>query len=251
MKKILLLVAAVVFSFGLKAQCPLNQAVDFTATDCHGNTIHLFDILDGGQSVLIDFFYTTCGPCQQATPKVVESYYSMGCNQNDVFYMEITPSDNDAACQTWVSRYGIEYPTIGKDGTGNSICNTYGINAYPTVILIKPDRSIVINDLWPINNASSVVTALEAQGIQQHPCSGTGVEEFESENFMVYPNPARDYVTFSGENIQEVVVYNSLGQLIDNVKAEGDVAISTSNYNNGVYFARINGVKTVRFVVTR
>ena len=103
MKKILLLVAAVVFSFGLKAQCPLNQAVDFTATDCHGNTIHLFDILDGGQSVLIDFFYTTCGPCQQATPKVVESYYSMGCNQNDVFYMEITPSDNDAACQTWVS----------------------------------------------------------------------------------------------------------------------------------------------------
>lgn len=69
--------------------------------------------------------------------------------------MEITPNDNDVSCQNWVSQYGVEYPTIGKDGTGNTICNTYGNSAYPTVILIKPDRSIVIDDLWPISTALS------------------------------------------------------------------------------------------------
>lgn len=171
MKKLFTLLLALVIGFGLKAQCPLSQAVDFTATDCHGTEVHLFDILDRGQYVLIDFFFVNCGPCQQATPKVVESYYAMGCNMHDVFYMEISDRDSDAACQNWVSNYGVEYPTIGGPAGGSGICSTYGIPAFPTVILIAPDRSILINDLWPINNAQTVISQLEAQGLQQHDCN--------------------------------------------------------------------------------
>ena len=173
MKKVFTLLLALALGFGLKAQCPLTQAVDFTATDCHGTEIHLFDILDGGQAVLIDFFFTTCGPCQQATPKVVESYYAMGCNMHDVFYMEISDRDSDAACQTWCQTYGVEYPTISGAAGGSTICGSsmYNIPAYPTVILIMPDRSIVIQDLWPINNAQTVISALEQHGIQQHDCN--------------------------------------------------------------------------------
>ena len=171
MKRLITLILALAIGFGLKAQCPLTQAVDFTATDCHGTEVHLFDILDGGQYVLIDFFFTTCGPCQQATPKIVESYYAMGCNMHDVFYMEISDRDSDAACQNWATNYGVEYPTIGGPAGGSGICNTYQIGAFPTVILIAPDRSIVINDLWPINNAQTVINALEQHGLQQHDCN--------------------------------------------------------------------------------
>jgi thiol-disulfide isomerase/thioredoxin len=172
MKKLITLMLALAFGFGLKAQCPYTEAMDFTATDCHGTEVHLFDILDGGQAVLIDFFFTTCGPCQQATPKIVESYYAMGCNMHDVFYMEISTSDGDAACQNWAANYGVEYPTISTNGGGNTICNQYGIQQYPTVILIMPNRQIVIQDLWPINNAQTVITALEQHGLQQHDCNG-------------------------------------------------------------------------------
>ena len=171
MKKLFTLVLMLAFAFGLKAQCPLTQAVDFTATDCHGTEVHLFDILDGGQAVLVDFFFTTCGPCQQATPKVVESYYAMGCNMHDVYYIEISDRDSDAACQNWANTYGVEYPTISGAAGGGSICNTYQIGAFPTVILIMPNRQIVIQDLWPINNAQTVITALEGQGLQQHDCN--------------------------------------------------------------------------------
>jgi thiol-disulfide isomerase/thioredoxin len=171
MKKVFTLLIALAFGLGLKAQCPLTQAVDFTATDCHGTQVHLFDILDSGQAVLIDFFFTTCGPCQQATPKVVESYSTMGCNMHDVFYMEISPSDADPACQNWANNYGVEYPTIGTSGGGSTICNTYQIGAYPTLILIMPNRQIVIQDLWPISNAQTVVTALGQHGLQPHDCN--------------------------------------------------------------------------------
>ena len=173
MKKAFTLILALAMGFGLKAQCPLTQAVDFTATDCHGIEVHLFDILDAGQYVLVDFFFANCGPCQQATPKVVESYYAMGCNMHDVFYMEISDRDSDAVCQNWANTYGVEYPTISGPAGGGSIVNTYQIGAFPTVILIAPNRQILIQDLWPINNAQSVITALEQHGLQQHDCNGT------------------------------------------------------------------------------
>jgi peroxiredoxin len=171
MKKIITLLLALAIGFGLKAQCPYTEAMDFTATDCHGTEVHLFDILDSGQAVLIDFFFTTCGPCQQATPKIVESYYAMGCNMHDVFYMEISTSDGDAACQNWATNYGVEYPTISTDGGGHTICSQYGISQYPTVILVMPNHNIAIQDLWPISNAQTVITALEAHGLQQHDCN--------------------------------------------------------------------------------
>ena len=170
MKKFLLVILSLVLNISLFAQCPLTEAVDFTATDCHGTEVHLFDILDGGQCVLIDFFFTTCGPCQNAAPKVVEAYHALGCNDYEVFFMEISPSDADPALMPWVEQYGVEYPTIGTSGGGATICDTYDIPAYPTVILITPDRQIVIQDLWPISNAQTIITALAAYGIEEHEC---------------------------------------------------------------------------------
>ena len=58
MKKITLflgMLLATTFSF---AQTPLTVAVDFTATDIEGVEHNLFSILDGGQYVCIDFFFT-------------------------------------------------------------------------------------------------------------------------------------------------------------------------------------------------
>ena len=162
---------ALVLGLGLRAQTSLTTAVDFTAIDCHGTEVHLFDLLDGGQYVLIDFFYAACTPCQQATPKVVDSYYTMGCNMHDVFYMEISDRDSDATCQNWTVNYGVEYPTISGAAGGGTICNAYHIGAFPTIILIAPDHSIVIQDLWPINNAQTVVNALVGQGVQPHDCN--------------------------------------------------------------------------------
>lgn len=358
MKKLFTLVFAMLLSVNVFAQCPLTTAVDFTATDCHGTEVHLFDILDGGQYVLIDFFFTSCGPCQQATPKIVESYYAFGCNMHDVYYMEISDRDSDALCQTWTANYGVEYPTISGVAGGAGICNQYQIGAFPTVILIAPDRSILIQDLWPINNAQTVISALENHGIQQHDCepaptgevlfsvdsisifvgciiepgmftiynetttdvtiedymasqysfmcldsndSGVGndikgmtiassdsldvyvyymgvrddeindtlklvtsfgdyelpvvvtmedgVSEVSANSFTLYPNPVNDFLKISGENLENVSVFNAFGQKIAEYVATDELNVNTSNYENGVYFVKI-GDKTQRFVVT-
>lgn len=250
MKKIFTLFFAVMISFSLKAQCSLTEAVDFTLNDVHGTEVHLFDILDGGQYVLIDFFFTTCGPCQTATPKIAQSYTAMGCNMYDVFYMEVADGDDNAACLNWVNTYGIEYPTISGTDGGTALCSQYGIGAYPTVILIAPNRQIVIQDLWPISNAQSVITALEAQGLQQHECT-TGIEavNVDENPFVLFPNPANDNITLKGVHQGLVSVYNAIGQKLDDYNVDGDeLMISTSKYGNGIYFVKA-GENVMKFVV--
>lgn len=173
--KRLLTIIAVLFAItaGLHAQnTNLTEAVDFTATDCHGNEIHLFEILDRGQAVFIDFFFLTCGQCQVIAPYINGAYTATGCNQHDVFFMEISYIDNNNNCQQWINQYGVEYPTIGSEGGGNEIFDLYGIMACPTLILIMPDRSIVIQgltQLYPFS-ANDVINALAQYGIQQYNC---------------------------------------------------------------------------------
>ena len=326
-----------VLSFGLRAQnTTLTEAVDFTATDCHGNEIHLFEILDRGQAVFIDFFFYTCGQCQTISPYITGAYTATGCNQHDVFFMEISYIDNNNVCQQWIDQYGVQFPTIGRDGGGNEIFETYGITACPTLILIMPDRSIVITglqQLYPFS-ANDVVNALAQYGIQQHNCEtidcdapsnlslsmsndeitlnweasatansyniyrdGTkiatvdetsfvdndledlqeycykvtancdgymesdptnvecitfeSVSETDTDRFTLFPNPVNHVLTVTGKNIENIEIYNTLGQKVGEFNThEGSTTLSTANLDNGVYLIRINGTHTERFIVS-
>lgn len=176
MKKLYILLAFLLFGAGLRAQqTNLTEAVDFTVTDCHGQTYNLFEILDRGQAVFIDFFFYSCGQCQVISPYITGSYTQMGCNMHDVFYIEISYIDSDAVCQQWVNQYGVEFPTVGKDGGGNEVFDLYGITACPTLVLIMPDRSIPIQgllQLYPMS-VQDVVNAMQQNGLQPHDCTGT------------------------------------------------------------------------------
>ena len=237
MKKLLLIIA-VAIGISVQAQCPITQAIDFTATDCHGEEIHLFDILDGGQYVLIDFFFTTCGPCQSVTPSIVEAYHALGCNDYEVFFMEISPTDDNSQCQTWCESFGVEYPTIGTSGGGGAICNNYQIPAYPTVILIAPDRSIVVNEIWPISNAQDVISTLAPFGIEEHECGNIAyrnviIEEFTGRNCTYCP---------AGHGVANKIVHNNPGRAwVVNVHAGGFSPTSFPNLNTTVSTTIHNG----------
>lgn len=232
------------------------EALDFLATDLQGNEIHLYEILDRGQYVFLDFFHYACGPCRDIIPFIEESYYYYGCNKKDVFYMEITPYDDDDRCQLWCEEFAVEYPTISKDRGGSVINSEYRIPAHPFVILVAPDHSIVLQT-WGnsfgyegINSLQSIVNAFEPFGIEHHQCY-YDVTEMDKQALAVFPNPADEFLNLSAETLDEVRIYNALGQLMDSFVAESEqVRLVTDRYPNGVYVVQINGKVGVRFVVS-
>lgn len=177
MKKLLFVLLLIIgVSTQIKAQTPLTVAVDFTVTTVEGEQLNLFDILASGKHVLIDFFFTTCGPCQQAAPHINAAYINFGCNSGDVFFIAMDYGNTNAQCIAFDEQFGVEYPTVsGIEGGGNAVCSAYGIPAYPTVILIAPNHQIINRDIWPIPNPQAVIQPILNAGCTPKDCP-TGAE---------------------------------------------------------------------------
>lgn len=68
-------------------------------------------------------------------------------------------------------------------------------------------------------------------------CMGkVGISESAAPSVNVYPNPAKDFVHISGENISNVRIYNSLGQLMENTT---DTDIAVGDWSDGIYTINI------------
>ncbi|MBO5848860.1 MAG: T9SS type A sorting domain-containing protein [Bacteroidales bacterium] len=75
----------------------------------------------------------------------------------------------------------------------------------------------------------------------------------EAEPVSVYPNPANSYVNVVAENIANVTVYNSIGQLIYTETVDNNfVKINAESWVNGMYFVNVvtaDGSQTLQKVV--
>ena len=76
-----------------------------------------------------------------------------------------------------------------------------------------------------------------------------GIGESNS-TLALFPNPANQSVTLIGENLEEVTLYNIMGQKVDTFFAEGSqLVIPTANYHDGIYFVKTNNGETQRLVI--
>jgi thiol-disulfide isomerase/thioredoxin len=152
----------------VNAQTSLTTAVDFTVTDVHGNTHNLFNYLDNGKHVIIDFFFTTCGACQASVPTLNQAYTDYGCNLGEVIFIALDQGDTDSEVIQYENDFGGLIPSVsGNNGGGNAVIANYGISAYPTVVLIAPNRTILEQDIYPVND---ITTALPNASINMASC---------------------------------------------------------------------------------
>lgn len=156
MKKFYLLVLfSWLLSYESKALMPLpngSTAPDWTMTDINGVSHHLYDYLNAGKTVFLDFSATWCGPCwnyhnSHALKDLYEQYGPGGTNEVMVIFIEADGSTSRdclyglSTCVggtqgNWVA--GTPYPIIddaSQDGA-------YNITYFPTIYGICPGKKI-------------------------------------------------------------------------------------------------------------
>jgi len=93
--------------------------------------------------VILDFFYTSCGPCIAAIPhlKELDSLYK----NKGVAVMGINPMKNDIPrLERFVKYHGINYPILLVE---NEVARKqFGISGYPTLLIIKNNRVVFIQE---------------------------------------------------------------------------------------------------------
>lgn len=170
-------------------------APNFTVISTHGDTIRLYDILDEGKYVVLDFFYTTCGPCIYYTPQVNLAYEKYGCNTQDVVFIAIDYQDTNAEVQAYDQQYGIQYPSVsGTQGGGNAVVSQYVITGFPTFLLIDSTHKIIDQ----IEPPTLIVFdfRFDMHGIEPAVCLTSTAAPVATQSLVLYPNPVQtDQVT--------------------------------------------------------
>lgn len=126
-----------------------------------------------------------------------------------------------------------------------SIPNTMLGKGYIT-FKVKPKAGYAVGDIIP--NTASIFfdsnPAIVTNTFNTEFVSVLGVNQFENNNFVFYPNPTNDFITISSkdsETINAIKVYDLLGKTIyfDTYKNITSQTIDLSGVNSGMYFIEV------------
>ena len=127
-----------------------EKAYDFIATDLDGNTFKLSDLK--GQVVILNFWFTNCGPCIQEMPEL--NNLADNFKNKKVKFLAVTFNKKEIVEQ-FLKTKDFNFTLIPN---ANNIISLYGVNTYPTTIVINKKGEIVTKEVGYRTNIKSVLT---------------------------------------------------------------------------------------------
>ncbi|MBE6338839.1 MAG: Omp28-related outer membrane protein [Lentimicrobiaceae bacterium] len=115
-----------------------------------------------------------------------------------------------------------------EDGVGNGINGAFGAGYYK---IYDSKGNVLVESDGNYGHG-------EYRIIYTH--GAMSVEDVVETSYNVYPNPVKDVLTVTGENMRQVEIYNSLGQLVKSISCNDDeVKINVNDMQNGMYFVNV------------
>ena len=220
---------------------------DFTVIDTAGNEWSLYDLTAQGKYVYMDFFFDTCGPCQQTQATFNEFHDKYGCNEGNLFMISINNgSDSDAEVIAYEETFGGTFshsPAVSSEGGGGAVTSNFGVNAFPTYCMVGPDNKLVERDIFPINNLGTFEATIPADSGAEPMACTLGLGEVSIIDFTMYPNPSNGSMLNLelpvAINEAEVTIYSTLGRVVFKTNLSSQLSTLETNLSAGAYLVNV------------
>ena len=126
-----------------------NVMFDFTVTDQNGTEHTLSKLLESKKAVIINLWYTTCGPCKMEFPFLQQAYNEY---KDDIALLALSPMDNATAIAAFAAENGLNIPMAACDPAWDSLVT--GI-AYPTTIVVDRYGTVSLIHIGGIDNSKT------------------------------------------------------------------------------------------------
>ncbi|MEG1498585.1 MAG: InlB B-repeat-containing protein [Bacteroidales bacterium] len=170
--------------------------------------------------------------------------------QNDTLSTETSfsflPTKNMDIQACFISRY-CNVNTEAYPLTGGSVKGNGNFSLGDSVCLTAIPSEDYFFDQWVNDKMETVGNNLQFKFIAQADVHYTALFAKKTENntedekeISIYPNPFHSELNIVGNNIDRILIFNALGQLIGSNKIENTITtVTTTNLANGIYHYRI------------
>ena len=142
---------------------------DFSVTTPDGTTVTLSEILKEKKMVMLNFWFSTCGPCASEFPYMEEAYQLYKDNM-EIIAMSPSFYDDNASVSAYQKSMGLSFPM--------AVCNdnwpgAFGITGYPTSIVVDRYGVICLIEVGGVTSLSpfdSTFKHFTADDYQQRLC---------------------------------------------------------------------------------
>jgi thiol-disulfide isomerase/thioredoxin len=230
--------------------------LDFTLTDSYGTEWNMYDELTAGKIVILDFFASWCGPCEDSTPEL-NTMYLDNSDQVNVFGITIESNDDDNVINNL--GWGGTYPKFSYTQSGEEQYAHYGLSrgfntggSIPFFVMICPNPSDPKNSEVVQTNTGfgpGMFTTNYEPKINQCPGVISGVEENTISDYKVFPNPITTTVNIQlsvkESTVTTINIIDMLGKTLKTSShslytGNNTVTFDVNDLANGIYLVQTN-----------
>jgi cytochrome c biogenesis protein CcmG/thiol:disulfide interchange protein DsbE len=110
-----------------------------------------------GQTVVLNFWASWCGPCKDETPLLQRGYQRW--KGKNVVFVGVDVKDFRGDARSFLRRYGVTYPNV-YDGKG-SLVGRYGVTGFPETYFIDATGRVRYRIAGPVEDESDLETGIE------------------------------------------------------------------------------------------
>ena len=114
-----------------------NLIPDFEAVTLAGDYLTAEDLR--GKVVLLDFWFTSCPPCQKALPGLRRIHRKMG---NEAFVLvSVSTDDDQATLKEFIAKNGMEWSQVWD--RNHDLARKLKVEGYPTYVLVNHEGEVI------------------------------------------------------------------------------------------------------------